>query len=335
MARKKTGCCGCFSSTFILALICAAAAYYFVGKGVFNNALDSKTEQDNLTLLIPSGATNEKMFKWVAKKKNYPNTVKAGKYQVNSKWGLVKLIDHLRAGKQEPIRLTINNIRTKEELAGRVSQYLEVDSLTLLNALASSTKAEEFGFTKESFPSMFLANTYEMYWNTTADDFLGRMKKEYDRFWTPENLAKANALNLNKHEVITLASIVEEETKKKEEMPIVAGLYLNRVRKDWPLEADPTLKFALGDFSIKRVLNIHKETDSPYNTYKNAGLPPGPIRIPELYAIDAVLNPADHDYMFMCAKADFSGYHAFARTLSEHNTNARKYQNALNQRGIY
>jgi UPF0755 protein len=181
---------------------------------------------------------------------------------------------------------------------------------------------------------MFIPNTYEMWWTSDAYEFTGRMKKEYDRFWKGPRAEKAGDLGLSRQEVVILASIVEKETEKDDEKPVIAGVYLNRLKKGWPLQADPTLKFALGDFEIKRVLNVHKEVDSPYNTYTHTGLPPGPICIPSIASIDAVLDYRRHDYMFFCARADRSGYHAFARTLKEHNRNAKAYQKALDEQGI-
>ena len=194
--------------------------------------------------------------------------------------------------------------------------------------------ADQYGFTKENFPSMFLANTYELYWDTSEEQFMDRMKKEYDRFWTDERKMKAERLGLSTQDVITLASIVEEETKTKSELKTVAGLYLNRLERGIALQADPTVKYAVGDFTLKRILNKHLEVDSPYNTYKYAGLPPGPIRIPELNVVEAVLNPGEHDYIYMCAKPDYSGEHAFAKTLAEHNRNADIYHTFLNQEKI-
>jgi len=182
---------------------------------------------------------------------------------------------------------------------------------------------------------IFIPNTYEMWWTTTADQFTERMVAEYKTFWDANRTAKAEKLNLSIPEVVTLASIVERETNKNDEKATIAGVYINRLNKGWLLQADPTLIFALQDYSIRRVLNEHKKVDSPYNTYKYRGLPPGPIWIPGRASIDAVLNYEDHNYMFFCASADMSGYHAFARTISEHNRNARAFQKALNEKGIY
>ena len=347
MAKRK----GCGGIIFILLLLVVGAALV-AGFYAYNYILKDNVASDDLEteLLIPTDATfeqvvdsldanniliNKASFIQVAKAKKYNELVKPGRYLIKNDYNNLELVDFLRSGRQSPVQFIINNVRTNEDLAGRVGGKLEIDSLQILEALNSTQVAGKYGFTQQTFPSMFLANTYELYWNTSLDSFLDRMKKEYDRFWTEEREKKAEDLGLSKIEVITLASIVEEETKAVDEMPVVAGLYLNRLNKGMRLEADPTVKYAVGDFTLRRVLNKHLETKSPYNTYRNYGLPPGPIRIPELTAVDAVLSPKEHDYFYMSAKADFSGRHAFARTLREHNNNANAYRKALNERGIY
>ncbi|MEP1953792.1 MAG: endolytic transglycosylase MltG, partial [Algoriphagus sp.] len=199
-----------------------------------------------------------------------------------------------------------------------------------------SVYIRKFDFDEETIMSMFVPNTYELWWDSSAEALFDRMYREYTSFWTDERKQKASAIGLNQKEVSTLASIVQAESQQKaDERPIIAGLYLNRLRIGMPLQADPTLVFASGDFELKRVLNVHKEIDSPYNTYKNIGLPPGPINLPDIKSLDAVLNPDNNDYLYMCAKADFSGYHAFASSLSEHNANARRLHAALNKAKIF
>jgi UPF0755 protein len=240
----------------------------------------------------------------------------------------------LRNGNQVPVKLTFNNIRLKKDFTERISHQLMLDSPTLLERLNDSSFAASLGFDTATIMTLFIPNTYEMYWNIPVDHFLKRMKTEYNRFWTKERLAKADAISLSPAEVSILASIVEEETAKKEEFLLVAGLYLNRLRKGMLLQADPTVKFAANDVTLRRILYHHLEIDSPYNTYKHPGLPPGPIRLPSISAIDAVLNYTEHSYLYMCAKEDFSGAHNFAVTLKEHNTNARNYQAALNRNNI-
>jgi len=240
----------------------------------------------------------------------------------------------LRSGNQQPVQVTFNNLRFISELAGAVSKYIQPDSVELLKKFTDPATFEKYGFTESTFHCMFIPNTYEFYWTTTADQFLERMSMEYKHFWNEERRNKATKLGLTPEEVMTVASIVQEESNKKDEKPIIAGLYLNRIKRGMPLQADPTVKFALGNFRIKRVLKSHLEVESPYNTYKYPGLPPGPINFPEIGSINAVLNAAKTPYIYMCAREDFSGYHNFAKTLSAHNENARKYREALDAQDI-
>ncbi len=274
-------------------------------------------------------------FDWVAQQKNYPNLLKPGKYQIEPGWSNAQVVDRLRSGEQMPVQVTFNNQRTLAQLAGRVSRHFEADSLAFLNYLTDKEVIRKYGFNKATFPALFVPNTYQLYWNTTPEQFVKRMAQEFKRFWNDQRKDKATKLNLTQSEVVTLASIVEEETKMNDEKPRVAAVYLNRLRKNMLLQADPTLIFGIGDFSIRRVLNIHKKIDSPYNTYLYKGLPPGPIRIPEISSVDAVLNPQKHNYLYFCAKEDFSGYHNFATNYRDHINYAKRYQRALNQRKIY
>lgn len=347
MAKKR----GCISWFFIFGLFViglGAVVFFYANKFALKDNV--KPDQLKTELLIPKGATfnqvvdslmqndiliHEASFRQIAQLKGYDKAVKAGRYIIKNDWNNLQLVNALRSGNQSPVRLVINNVRTKEELAGKIANQIELDSLAILNQLQNPNMAKEYGFDKHTFSAMFLANTYEVYWNIDEEGLFKRMNKEYNRFWNEERLAKAKALNLSAVDVITLASIVEEETKAKSEMSTVAGLYLNRLNKGMRLESDPTVKFAVGDFAIRRVLNKHLKKQSPYNTYLNVGLPPGPIRIPELTTVKAVLNPKKHNYIFMCAKPDFSGKHAFAETLREHNNNANRYRKALNTNGIY
>lgn len=281
--------------------------------------------------LLPS----EKIFRLLAERMDYPNKMKTGRYAISDGMTMVDVIRLLRSGKQAPVDLTFNNMRTVENLAGRISQQLMMDSLTLLNALENSANAQKYGFNDKTFVSMFIPNTYEVYWDTSVENLLNRMKKEYNAFWNESRRDKAKNLGMTPVEVSILASIVEEEATYADEYPAVAGLYLNRLTKGMRLEADPTVKFAVGDFSLRRILYKHLEVESPYNTYKNTGLPPGPIRIPSIRAIDGTLSPQKHDYLFMCAKEDLSGRHNFATTLAQHARNARAYQQALNEKRIF
>lgn len=277
---------------------------------------------------------NEDSFRWLAEQMNYGNKIYPGKYLIPAQISNRALLLQLRAGKQTPIKFTINNIRTKTQLAGLVGTQLEADSLAMMKLLNDSTFLAQKQLTKNNVIAIFMADTYLFNWNTSEQAFFDRMYKEYKKFWDEQKTNKAQAFELSPYEVITLASIVEAETNKVDEMNAVAGLYLNRLEIGMALQADPTLKFAVGDFTLKRILNKHKEVDSPYNTYKNPGLPPGPISIPSKVAINAVLNPQDHNYLYMCAKEDNSGYHNFATNLREHAINARKYQRMLDRLNI-
>lgn len=275
-------------------------------------------------------------FDWVANYKNYPPLVKAGRYVILDGMNNNALVNLLRSGEQEPIRLVLRSVRSMERLAGNVSQYIEADSAGLLALLRDETFCQRYGFNTTTILTMFLPNTYEFYWNTTSEEFVERMAREYKRFWNDERKGKAGKIGLSQSQVSILASLVQaEQAAHRDERPKVAGLYLNRLKKGTRLESDPTLIHALGDYTIKRVLNVHKQVESPYNTYKYKGLPPGPILLPERASIDAVLDAEDHNYIFMCAKDDFSGYHHFATTYREHLKNAHKYQRALNSRKIY
>ncbi len=276
---------------------------------------------------------NMTSLKLAAKLLGYQDKVKAGRYELTDGLSSLKLIQKLRSGRQTPVRFTFNNIRTKDQFAQRVDEVLMMSKEEFLDELDSPETLNKYGLTKENNIAIFIPNTYEFYWNITPKEFIEKMNKEYEKFWTDERQKKLADCQLTRLEVSTLASIVEEETIKNDERPKVAGLYLNRLRIGMMLQADPTVKFALGDFSIKRVTGAGF-VDSPYNTYKYAGLPPGPIRIPCTGGIDAVLNYEHHDYLFMCAKRDFSGYHDFSTTFDEHQNNAHKYHKELDKKGI-
>ncbi len=266
---------------------------------------------------------------------NLPERIKSGRYELKQGMSVVDVVRMLKLGTQRPISLIFNNIRTPEQLAGRLAQEIEADSVTILATLSSPELLKEFGFkNKEAMMSIFIPNTYEMYWNIAPEKLVRRMMNEYNKFWTPEREAKRKTLSLSKLDISTLASIVYEETAKEDEMPRVAGVYINRLKRGMRLQADPTVKYALGDFEIKRVLYKHLECDSPYNTYIYAGVPPTPIAMPSIAAIDGVLNYEKHNYIFFCARPTFDGYHNFARTLSEHNANSRAYSAALNRLNI-
>jgi UPF0755 protein len=277
---------------------------------------------------------NMRSFTFLAERKNYPNRVMPGRYRLHQRMGNNELINLLRSGNQDPVMVTFNNIRTKEQLAGSLGSQLEADSLSILRLLNDSALLESYGKNPHTAPLLFLPNTYEFFWNASARQIMERMHREYQVFWNDSRIQKANEAGLSPVQAGILASIVERETSKVDEMARIAGVYINRLRRNMPLQADPTVVFAVGDFSITRVLNRHLAVDSPYNTYRYGGLPPGPISLPEPGVIDQVLQFEDHNYLYFCARDDFSGYHAFARTYSEHLANARRYHQALNQRRI-
>ncbi len=274
-------------------------------------------------------------FRWLAERKNYPNHVHPGKYKITDGLSNNQLVGLLRSGRQEPVKLVFNNIKTAQKLAGTVSTQIEADSLEILSIFWDTALLAEHQLSRETVFGVFIPNTYEIYWNTSASQFLERMIREYRIFWNEKRLAQARKIGLTPMEVMTLASIVDEETLKMEEEERVAGLYMNRLKQGIRLQADPTVKFAAGDMSITRVLNKHLAIESPYNTYRNGGLPPGPVVIASVSAINAVLKYERHNYLYMCAREDFSGYHNFARTLSQHNKNARSYRKALDRRKIF
>ncbi len=289
--------------------------------------------QDNLYDL---GIVNDLVsFSFLAKVRDYDDYVKPGLYQLKKDMSNLQAINLLRSGAQEPVKLTFTLARKIEELPEKIAPFVHFSAEDLAKTMLSESTAKKYGFEPETFISMFVPNTYEVYWTITPEQFLDRMKKEYDRFWNEDRLAKAKAIGLTPLEVSTLASIVESETNKMDEAPRVAGMYLNRLNKGMLLQADPTLKFAIGDFTIRRVLNKDKEIESPYNTYKYAGLPPGPISLPSIGGLNAVLGAENHNYLYLCAKADFSGYHAFATNLRDHNKNAAELHRALNKARIY
>jgi UPF0755 protein len=274
-------------------------------------------------------------FSLLAKLKDYDTQIKPGMYQLTEDMSNMEAINLLRSGKQTPVKLTFSNARLLTQLPTKLTYNLDIDSAEIASILLADTTASYYGFNDQTFISMFIPNTYEVYWTSTPKSILDRMKLEYDRYWTDERKQKAKDLNMTQVQVSTLASIVQGETNKMDEAPAIAGVYVNRLKRRMPLQADPTLVFAIGDFSIRRILNKDKEFDSPYNTYKYYGLPPGPINMPSIPALDAVLNYEDHSYLYFCAKEDFSGYHTFAKTYSQHNINARRFQQALNAERIY
>lgn len=278
--------------------------------------------------------TNKESFIWMAEFLDYDKKVRPGRYAVKNGMNNKDLVLLLKSGKQEPLRITFKSIRTKFELAGKVGQLLEADSTGLLDLMNSSAFEDKYDLDPENAMSLIIPDTYEFYWNTTNETFVEKMGKFYLDFWTEERKSKAAAIGLTPAKASVMASIVQQESARKEEWPIIAGVYMNRFNKGMKLQADPTVVFAVGDFSIRRVRSNHLAVNSPYNTYIYKGLPPGPIYLAGKQCIDAVLDYQRHNYIYFCARPDGSGLHDFANTYDEHLRNARNYQRRLNERGI-
>jgi UPF0755 protein len=268
-------------------------------------------------------------FSFLARLMDYDKEIKPGRFILRRNMTNIEAIRVLRAGIQEPVSITFTHVRLLSELGDKITKNTGVSPDEFYDALDEFVSTQKEGFTQENILCMFLPNTYEVYFNVSPKDLVERMHTEYKKFWNDDRVEKAKKIGLTPIEVSILASIVQAETVRQEEAPIIAGLYINRLKRDMALQADPTLVFAVGDFTLKRVLNEHKEVDSPYNTYANTGLPPGPINMPRIATLDAVLDYSNHKFIYMCAREDFSGYHNFAATLAEHSRNARKYQTAL------
>ena len=313
-------------------------------------AANIRTNKHDQVIYIPAGASyeqvmdtiesdlnvkNKKALDWLAKKKNYPALIRPGRYIIHKDLSYNGLINLLRSGKQTPVKITFSNVRTLNQIAGKIGKSIEADSTHIIDFLSDEANYTGDGFSKQNVISLFIPNTYEFYWNTDAKELYERMLKEYRLFWNDQRLTRAKEKGLNPNEVSILASIIDDEVTKPDEKPRIAGVYLNRLKRSIPLQACPTIKYALNDFTITRVLKKYLEVDSPYNTYKHPGFPPGPIGCPTIEGIDAVLNAEQNDYLYFAAKADFSGYHNFSRTLSEHNRYALLYQKELDKRKIF
>jgi len=307
------------------------------GKKEYYLKIPSNSDYSDVIRILKNDTVlkNSKTFDKLARKKNYPNYINPGRYLIKNNMSNNRVINLLRSGKQQPFNLIFNNIRTKERLAQVISNQIEADSASIMEAMHDSAFLSLTGFNEETVLALFIPNTYQFYWNTTAERFLNRMLNEYHRFWKNGRAELADEIGLSPVEVSTLAAIIDEEALINDELKRIAGVYMNRLEKRMYLNADPTIKFILRDFSVRRILYKDLEINSPYNTYKKIGLPPGPIVIPSIAAIDAVLNYEKHDYLYFCAKEDFSGYHNFAKTLEEHNRNRRLYLQALNKSRIY
>ena len=335
--RKKT-----FLYIIFAGLACLLVAGFIVRQQFYGNAVrtekelfvSSRADYRSLADSLMPELKHHWAFGVYARRINLEGTFKPGHYALKPGMSVIEVARMLKLGMQTPVRVTINNVRIPAQLAQKLARQLDADSASFMRALTSPEVAKGVGFDSLTLFSMFIPNSYEFYWTVTPEEFVTRMKREYDRFWTPERDTLRKRSGLSRFEVMTLASIVYEETRKSDEMPRVAGVYVNRLRKGMPLQADPTIKYAMQDFGLRRILYKHLKYDSPYNTYTNKGLPPSPICMPGINAIDAVLNYENHDYIFFCARATFDGYHNFARTLSEHNANARAYSKELNRRKI-
>jgi len=333
-----------------VALISVLIVYGFVLMyQIFSD--NTKFAEKELYVYVPTGSDYEQAkkiiapyvkdmdrFEMVAGKTSYPENVKAGRFLLKKGMSSYDLVKTMRIN--DAVSLAFNNQERLENFAGRVGSQIEPDSLELLNTIKDSIFLKENGFTEENVLVMFIPNTYDIYWNTSAEKFRDKMIKEYRKFWNKERTAKAAAQGLTPIQATILASIVHKESVKKDERPRIAGVYLNRMKLEMPLQADPTVIFAIkkksNDFNqvIKRVFYNDLFLNSPYNTYKNIGLPPGPIAMPDITALEAVLNPEKNNYIYFCASVDRFGYHEFAATLAEHNVNAKKYSDWINSQGV-
>lgn len=328
------------TSAIIVLAACAViyglffSASYKISKTVYVY-VDEDDTNDSIRTKIQQAAHPSFLWGYGLLNTLKPVKVHPGRYAIEPGEGQLATYRKVAGGNQSPVNLTIPSVRTIEKLAGALGKKLMIDSTAICKALQDSAYCAGLSYDTATIMALFIPNTYQVYWNISLDDLMKRMQKENGKFWQENGrLELAQKLGLTPNEVITIASIVEEETANNAEKPMVAGMYINRLKQGMPLQADPTIKYALKDFSLRRIYHKHLTINSPYNTYKNIGLPPGPIRIPSVASIDAVLHRVDHDYLYMCAKEDFSGTHNFARTYEEHLQNARKYTEALNKRNI-
>ena len=335
----------------LILLIIAFFGFIFFFKLLFADNIDNHSSKKEHVFYIHTGDSYSKVlkslkeqhiikdmesFKLVSSKLKYEESIKPGRYLIDNNTGNLQLVRKLRAGAQDPVKITFNNIQNKEQLAKRIAAQIEATETELLTEFNNQQFLDSLQLTEDNFPTIFLANTYEFYWNTSSKQFISRMLKEYNKFWTEKRKAKAQAIGLTPTEVIILASIVQKESTKYDEYPVISGVYLNRLKIGMPLQADPTVLHALKKLGIsRRVLHADLKIQSPYNTYINKGLPPGPICLPELKSIDETLNAEEHNYLYFCAREDFSGYSNFAESWEQHLENARKYQKALNERNIH
>lgn len=333
----------------ILAIILGLTIAYLLYSAIYRPNVPSELE--NTKIEIPKGSgyedvvnklvkenliEDESSFRLVSKlmKFDQKNEI-SGRYLITPGSNNRELISMLRAGRQIPVNVTISQVRLLSEMVGKIARYIELDSLQIYDHLTNEDHLSEWGYTRDDIMTLFIPNTYEMYWDTSLDQLVSRMQSEHDKYWSQQGRKEAiTSHNLDTREAYILASIIEKETNNKSEVKTIAGVYHNRLKRGMPLEADPTVVFAIGDFSIRRVLNKHLKTESPYNTYLNPNLPPGPICMPSLSSLDAAIFPEDHEYIFFCARPGYDNEHAFASTLRQHNRNARIFHQWLNKQGI-
>lgn len=339
MAKKHRKSSNGFTTIILLGVILALGALWLAGKPCVKRECEiyiptGSSYGEVMDSLDAAGVERLGVVNFVGRLKKLDRNPKSGHYILHEGATPMAVVGMLRSGAQKPVRLTFNNTRTLADLAGRIAQDIEADSITLLAHLTNPATAEKYGVSSEEVIGLFIPNTYEVWWNISPEALTDRMVREWEKFWNKERTSRLARTGLTKMEVVTLASIVYEETKNVEEMPKIAGVYMNRLRRGMPLQACPTAKYAVGDFTIKRVLHKHTQVESPYNTYLHRGLTPGPICTPSIAAIDAVLNYTNHKWLYFCAKEDFSGRHNFSSTLSEHNRHARRYAEALRRANI-
>ena len=339
----------CLVAVSAVVVVLAGVLYYYffssmpAAQGTAYVYVDNDDNVDSVLHKVQPLANAHSMaaFRLLARHTSYAQHIRTGRYAIADGTGALATFRHMKNGLQTPVSLTVPSVRTIDRLAAELSKRLMIDSTELCQALTDEATCRKYGYDTATIACMFIPDTYDIYWNTSVANLLERMQKESRHFWNAERTGKAQNMKLTPQEVITLASIVDEETANNAEKPMVAGMYYNRLMlrnaeypNGMPLQADPTIKYAWKRFDLKRIYNNLLHINSPYNTYVNTGLPPGPIRIPSVAGIDAVLNHVHHDYLYMCAKEDFSGTHNFARTYTEHLQNAAKYSKALNERGI-
>jgi UPF0755 protein len=348
--QKKSFFKKAITALFLILLIVGGIGGYIAYKSIYLSNIDLGDKKSQI-IYIPTGSTfedveqiliksnilkNRSSFEWLSEKKHFKDAVKPGKYRVLAKMSNNALINLLRSGIQEPVELNFNGIRTTKQLVSRLCRRIEADSVSLTNAMNDNEYLKKYGFNSNSVQALFMLNTYQFYWNTSVDEFFERMAKEYKIFWTEERRKKAEKIGFSQNEISTLASIVQaEQCCDNDEKKTIAGLYINRLKQNMPLQSDPTVIFAIGDFTIQRVSFEQTHFNSPYNTYLNTGLPPGPIGFSQESSIDAVLDYNKTDYIYMCAKEDLSGKHYFAKNYEQHCVYAKKYRDSLNKKGIH